>query len=294
MLRNWKSSSTLALTSLVVVTAVWGSTFLIVQNAVSRMPVMDFLAVRFSLAALVMLALRPNSWRSLTRRGLWHGFLLGVVLGLGYITQTFGLTLASAAVSGFITGMFVPLTPVIAWLLLRHKTHRITWLAVLLATIGLALLGLHGWSIGIGELLTLGCAIFFAIHIVGLGEWSSQHETYGLTLIQISTVAVISLIAAAPDGIATPPDTGTWIAVGVSAVLATALAFLVQTWAQALVSPTRAAVVMTMEPVFAGIFAVAIGGNQLTVQVIAGAICVMAAMFMVQLKTIPGTQGQKT
>jgi drug/metabolite transporter (DMT)-like permease len=293
MLRNWKSSSILALTALVAVTAVWGSTFLIVQNAVSRMPVMDFLAVRFSVAALVMLVLRPNCWRSLTRQGLWHGFLLGIVLGLGYIAQTFGLTLASASVSGFITGMFVPLTPVMAWLILRHKTHRITWLAISLATIGLALLGLHGWSIGIGELLTFGCAIFFAVHIVGLGKWSPQHKTYGLTLIQISTVAAISLIAAAPDGIILPPDSGVWITVGITAVLATAVAFLVQTWAQALVSPTRAAVIMTMEPVFAGVFGVVIGGNRLTVQVIAGAICILTAMIMVQRKSVPSTEEQK-
>jgi drug/metabolite transporter (DMT)-like permease len=294
MLRNWKSSSILALTALVAVTAVWGSTFLVVQNAVSRMPVMDFLGVRFAIAALVMLGLNPTCLRKITRRTMLHGVLLGVALGLGYITQTFGLLSASAAVSGFITGMFVPLTPVMAWVILRHRTNRITWLAVVLATVGLALLGLHGWSIGIGELLTLGCAIFFAIHIVGLGEWSVRHETYGLTLIQISTVAVISLIAAAPGGIALPPDGGVWTAVGLTAVLATAIAFLIQTWAQSLVSPTRAAVVMTMEPVFAGIFAVVIGGNHLTLQVIGGAICVLAAMFMVQLKSLPSSEGQKT
>jgi drug/metabolite transporter (DMT)-like permease len=285
MSRNWKSSSVLALTALVAVTAVWGSTFLIVQNAVLRMPVMDFLAVRFTVASLVMLALRPSCLKHITRRGLVRGVLLGIVLGLGYITQTFGLLSASAAVSGFITGMFVVLTPVIAWLVLRRKISRNTWLAVLLATFGLALLSLHGWSVGIGELLTLACAVFFAVHIVGLGEWSHRYETYGLTLIQISTVAVISLIASAPGGLMLPPDPGVWLAVGITAVLATAVAFLVQTWAQALVSPTRAAVVMTMEPVFAGIFAVAIGGNQLTVRVLIGAACVLAAMLIVQIKS---------
>jgi drug/metabolite transporter (DMT)-like permease len=285
MSRNWKSSPVLALTALVSVTAVWGSTFLIVQNAVIRMPVMDFLAVRFTIASLIMLILRPSCLKHITRRSLVHGFLLGIALGSGYIAQTFGLLSASAAVSGFITGMFVVLTPVIAWLVLRHKISRNTWLAVLLAIFGLALLSLHGWSLGIGESLTLACAIFFAIHIVGLGEWSYQHETYGLTLIQISTVAVISLIASAPGGIMLPPDPGVWLAIGITAVLATAAAFLVQTWAQALVSPTRAAVVMTMEPVFAGIFAVAIGGNQLTLRTVIGAVCVLAAMLIVQIKS---------
>jgi drug/metabolite transporter (DMT)-like permease len=285
-LKNWQSSSGLALTALVAVTAVWGSTFIVVQNAVLKMPVMDFLAIRFSLAALVMLALRPGCLRKINRGTLGHGIILGIVLGLGYVTQTFGLLTASAAVSGFITGMFVVLTPVISFLILGRKTGLYTWIAVILAAFGLALLSLHGWSIGIGEMLTLACAIFFAIHIVGLGEWSSRHDVYTLTLIQIATVAVISLVISAPGGISLPPDSSVWLAVGITAVLATAVAFWVQTWAQSLVSPTRAAVVMTMEPVFAGIFAVFFGGNQLTVRIIIGAVCVLAAMFIVQLKPV--------
>jgi drug/metabolite transporter (DMT)-like permease len=284
MVRNWKSSSALALTALVGVTAIWGSTFVIVQNAIARVPVMDFLAVRFSLAALVMMVFRPSCLRRLTWRVTWQGFLLGVVLGLGYIAQTFGLLSASATVSGFITGMFVVFTPVIAWIILRRKVNRNTWFAVILATLGLGLLGLHGWSIGIGELLTLGCAIFFAIHIVLLGEWSTMNDIYLLALVQIATVAVISLIVSLPGGISLPPDSEVWIAVGITAVLATAAAFLVQTWAQSLVSPTGAAVIMTMEPVFAGIFGVILGGNRITFQILAGALCVLTAMFIVQVK----------
>jgi drug/metabolite transporter (DMT)-like permease len=283
MFGKWKSSSQIALIALVGVTAVWGWTFLVVQNAISRTPVMDFLAVRFTIASVVMLVLRPRWLLGISRRGLWRGSLLGVVLGLGYIAQTFGLLSASAAVSGFITGMFVVLTPITAWIILRHKTSRSTLLAVVLACVGLGLLSLHGWSLGIGETLTLACAFFFALHIVGLGEWSSQYNPYGFTLIQISIVALISLVAAAPGGIEMPPDSAAWIAVGITSVLATALAFLVQTWAQSLVSPTRAAVIMTMEPVFAGIFAVVIGGNQLTARIIAGAACVLAAMLVIQL-----------
>ncbi len=288
---NWKSSSTLAITALVGVTVVWGVTFLVVQNAISRMPVMDFLAWRFTIAALVMVVLRPQCVRGITANELRHGIILGLVLGSGYILQTFGLLSASAAVSGFITGMFVVLTPVMGWLILRQRTNRNIWFAVVLAAIGLALLSLHGWVVGIGELLSFGCAIFFAIHIVGLGAWSSQHDTYRLTLIQIGTVAVVSLVVAVPGGITLIPDTEVWIAIGITAILATALAFLVQTWAQALVSPTRAAVVMTMEPVFAGIFAVVFGGNQLTLRIMVGAAMVLTAMYIVQIK--PSNQLQK-
>ena len=285
MSANWKSSPMIASLALVGVTAVWGYTFLAVQDAVARMPVMDFLAWRFLVASVVMIALRPTCLRNVTRLELLRGLGLGTVLGLGYIAQTYGLRYTSAAISGFITGMFVVLTPVVSWILLRRKTSRNTWMVVALATVGLALLSLNGWSVGIGELLTLGCAVFFAIHIVGLGEWSPQYDPYAFALLQIGAVAVISLIAATPGGIALPPDPGVWAVIGITGVLATAVAFFVQTWAQSLVSATRAAVVMTMEPVFAGLFAVVIGGNQLTLRTLGGAACILAAMFIINLKS---------
>jgi drug/metabolite transporter (DMT)-like permease len=214
---------------------------------------------------------------------------LGVVLGLGYITQTYGLQYASATVSGFITGMFVVFTPVMSWLILGKKVNRNTILAVVLATVGLALLSLHGWSVGTGELLTLTCAVFFAVHIVGLGEWSVKYDPYGFALLQIATVAVIALAVALPGGIKLPPDASTWETVGITAVFATAAAFLVQTWTQSLVPAVTAAIIMTMEPVFAGIFGVLFGKNQLTVQIIFGAVCVLTAMLMVALKSSPKT-----
>jgi drug/metabolite transporter (DMT)-like permease len=291
---NWKSSPIIASIALVGVTAVWGYTFLVVQDAIARMAVMDFLAWRFILASIVMIVLRPTCLRNITRLELLRGIGLGTVLGLGYITQTYGLLYTSAANSGFITGMFVVLTPVMSWILLRRKTNRNTWLVVALATVGLALLSLNGWSVGIGELLTLGCAVFFAIHIVGLGEWSSQYKPYAFSLLQIGTVAIISLIAAIHEGITVPSDPGVWEALVITGVLATAVAFFVQTWAQSLVSATRAAVVMTMEPVFAGLFAVVIGGNQLTLRTLGGAACILAAMLIINLKSSRSITRQKT
>ncbi len=282
---NWKSSHILALTAMVAVTAVWGGTFLMVQNAVSRMPVMDFLAIRFGLAALVMFLIRPRCLRGMTRAGFLRAVLVGLALGMGYITQTYGLQHTSASVSGFITGMSVVLTPVLSWLLLRRKGNRATIFAVILATIGLALLSLHGWAIGTGELLTLACAFFFALHIISLGKWSAQYDSYGLAVVQISVVAVITLVASIPGGITLPPDGTAWIAVGFTAVFATAAAFLIQTWAQSLVSPTRMAIVLVMEPVFAGLFGVFIGGDHLTPRMLGGAACVLAAMLISELRS---------
>ena len=282
-MRNWRSSSAIALTALVGITAVWGGTFLVVQEAIKRMPVMDFLAMRFTVATLVMLAVRPKCLKGLSRVGLARGAGLGVVLGLGYIAQTYGLTHTSASVSGFITGMFVVLTPVVSWVLLRKGANRNTVIAVVLATIGLGLLSLHGWSVGVGEGLTLACALFFALHIVGLGEWSAHYDPYAFALLQIGVAAIITLGASVPGGIKLPPDAAVWGAVAVTAVLATAVGFVIQTWAQSLVPPTRAAVVMTMEPVFAGLFGVFIGGNHLTPRILGGAACVLAAMLLAEL-----------
>ena len=284
-LKNWKSSPTLALIALVLVCVVWGSTFLIVQRAVAKMPVMDFLAVRFTVAAVIMFALRPTCLRGMTRQGLWQAIVLGVLLGLGYITQTYGLRYTSATISGFITGMYVVFTPVMSWLILRRRINRHTWIAVALATAGLAMLSLRSWSLGVGELLTLGCALVSAVYIVGLGEWSSKYEPYGFSALQIATVAIIALVSASPGGITLPPDIGVWWIVITTAIFATAIAFLVQTWAQSLVPATNAAIVMTMEPVFAGIFGVFFGGDKLSPHIIAGVVCVFIAISLIAIRS---------
>ena len=285
MARARRSSPELlgATAALVGVTAVWGSTFVVVKDAIERMAVMDFLAWRFAIAALVMAAVRPGAVLALTPAARRHGVLLGLALGGGYVAQTFGLQRTPATVSGFITGLFVVFTPLSAGLLLRRRVSSAAWLGVLVATAGLALLSLHGLSVGRGEAITLLCALAFALHIVGLGEWSTPRDAYGLAVVQLATVAVLSIVVAAPDTLRPPPDAGVWGAVLLTALAATALAFFVQTWAQAHLAPTRAAVVMTMEPVFAGVFGVAVGGDHLGVRTVTGALLVLAAMYLVEL-----------
>ena len=269
--------------ALVGVTAVWGSTFVVVKDAIEHMAVMDFLAWRFAIAALVMAAMRPRAVAELGATGRRHGLLLGSALAAGYVAQTYGLRRTPATVSGFITGLFVVFTPLCAGLLLRRRVDTASWLGVAVATGGLALLSLHGLSVGRGEAITLLCALSFALHIVGLGEWSRPEDAYGLAVVQLATVAVVSAVAAAPDTLAPPPDAKVWGAILLTALAATAVGFFVQTWAQAHLAPTRAAVVMTMEPVFAGVFGVAVGGDDLTARVVVGALLVLAAMFLVEL-----------
>jgi drug/metabolite transporter (DMT)-like permease len=277
--------------ALVGVTAIWGSTFVVVKRAVEQIPVADFLAWRFALAALVMLLLRPRAVASLGTAGRRAGVVVGLALGAGYLLQTLGLQHTSAAVSGFITGMFVVLTPVVGFVLLRERLSWLAGAAVLLATGGLALLSLHGWSVGYGELLTLGCALAFALHIVGLGRWAPQHDAYGLAVVQLLTTAVLCVVFAVPGGVALPRSWEVWGALGLTAIAATAIAFVVQTWAQARLSPTRAAVVMTMEPVFGGVFAVAVAGEVLGARTVLGALLVLAAMVLTEVGPRQGAEG---
>jgi drug/metabolite transporter (DMT)-like permease len=282
-----RRSGLLATAGLLATTAVWGSTFLVVKDAIASVPVLDFLGLRFAVACAAMLAVRPRALASLGRGGWRHGVLLGLVLAAGYTAQTFGLQTASASVSGFITGLFVVFTPLIGAVLLRRRVPAAVWVAVALATVGLGLISLHGLSMGRGELLTVVGAFFFALHIVGLGEWSHRHDAYALAVVQIATVAAVALLLAVAGpahhaGLALPPTAGGWAAVAVTALLGTAAGFFLQTWSQARMPATRAAVVLTMEPVFAGVTGV-LAGETLAVRGWIGAAMVLAAMYAVEL-----------
>ncbi|MDP9182083.1 MAG: DMT family transporter [Actinomycetota bacterium] len=277
--------------ALIGVTGIWGSTFVVVQDAIEQIPVTDFLTWRFGLAAVVMLALRPRSVAALGPRGRRAGTLVGLALGVGYLLQTVGLQHTSAAVSGFITGMFVVLTPLGAALLLKSSVSRSAWFAVLLATVGLGLLSLHGLSIGYGELLTLGCAAAFALHIVGLGRWAASFDSFGLAVVQLLTTAALCGAFAVPGGLALPRTAQVWWALALTALGATAVGFVVQTWAQSVMAPTRAAVIMTMEPVFAGLTAVVLAHESLGPRTLLGAFLVLSAMLLVEVGPRHGAEG---
>jgi drug/metabolite transporter (DMT)-like permease len=185
----------------------------------------------------------------------------------------------------------VVLTPLGAAVLLRRPPGRAAWLAVGLATVGLGLLSLHGFAVGAGELLTLGCAAAFALHIVGLGQWAKSYDAFGLAVVQLLTTTLLCGLVAVPGGLAVPPDASVWGALALTALAATALAFVVQTWAQAHLAPTRAAVVMTMEPVFGGVFAVLLAGEVLGLRTLLGAALVLAAMVLTEVGPRNGAEG---
>jgi len=278
---------------LLAMTAAWGSTFVLIKDVVARMPVADFLAVRFAVAALAMLALFPRQVRRLGRGGIARGLALGAIYGAAQLLQTWGLALIAPSVSGFATGMYVVFTPILAMLLTGQRMPGATWLAVLLATAGLALLSLRGFSVDAGVWLTLASAVLYALHIVALGQWSRPQQALGLSAVQMAAIAAVCALATAPHGgPVLPPDRGAWLAVLYMALVAGAGAMLVQTWAQAHLSATRAAIVMTTEPVFAAAFAVAFGRDALTWRMLAGGTLVLAAMYLTELLPRRGAAGE--
>jgi drug/metabolite transporter (DMT)-like permease len=277
------SSTTWAVLGLLAVTAAWGSTFFLLKGVVERVPVSDFLAVRFLLAAAAVWLIAPRSVSRLTSAERRSGIVLGLVYGGAQLLQTVGLQTTSASVSGFVTGMYVVFTPLLGALLLRARIGRTVWIAVGLSTLGLAVLSLQGFAVGGGEALTLASALLYAVHIVGLGVWSSARSALGLTVVQLLTITVVCGAAAAPGGVVLPQTGGDWFALVYMALVAGAAALVVQTWAQAHLTATRAAIIMTMEPVWAGFFAVLLGGERLGLRVVLGGGLVLAAMYLVEL-----------
>ena len=272
--------------ALLSVSAAWGFAFVVMKDAIERQTVNNFLFSRFVLAVVVMLLIRPQCIKYFNKDLLLRGSAAGLFLGGGYILQTLGLkSTESAALTGFITGLYVVFTPLIAAVILRVRITLFTWVCVGIATLGLGLLSLEGWEIGTGALLVLASAIAFAAHIIALGKWSSGRDAYAMTVVQLAMCALLTGVASFFEGgYQLPPDRGVWATVIFTAVVCTAVAFVIQTWSQAHMSTTKVAVILTMEVVFAAIFAILFGGESLTPQKAIGGVLVVIAMFAIVTK----------
>lgn len=237
--------------SLLFVTAVWGATFVMVQEAVSAFPVFAFLALRFALATAVLLPLARQAPRpaadgnSRPFARYLPGVLVGLALFAGYAFQTFGLRYTTPAKAGFITGLSVVLVPLGQAIFLRRASGLGPAVGVLLATVGLALLSLEpDLSVGRGDLLVLACAVSFAAHILLVGRFAPTWPPAQLAFTQIATVAVLSILAALALERPVPwPADNVWFAAAFTGLLATALAFFVQSRAQRATSPTHTALI---------------------------------------------------
>ncbi len=270
--------------ALLLVSAAWGMAFVVMKPAIERQSVNNFLFTRFLMAVLVMILIRPQVLKFLTKDLLLRGLAAGFLLGGGYIFQTVGLANTGAAITGFVTGLYVVLTPLFAGLIFKERVSKNTWFYVFMATVGLALLSLKGWSVGFGELMVFFSAIAFAAHITALSKWSAGRDVYAMTITQLTMCAAMTGVASAFEGYSAPPDNGVWGVVIFTAVFATAIAFIVQTWSQAHMSATKVAVILTMEVVFAAFFAIIFASERLTLQAALGGILVVTAMYLIVLK----------
>jgi drug/metabolite transporter (DMT)-like permease len=261
---------------LVAVTAVWGWTFVVVQDAIALYGVVPFLAVRFVLAGA---ALAPIYAMKLTRRSLLVGGGIGVVLAAGYLFQTTGLLFTTPTNSGLITGLFVVFAPLADRLLFGVDVSRQVVLAVALSLIGMVLLAGGGpeganW----GDLLTLLCAAALGLHIALLSRYAASHDAGALTLAQILSIALLFFIVWPFFATVSLPPSEVWVALLVTGLLASAGAFLVQTTVQQHIPAARTAIILTMEPVFAAIFGYWLAGDRLVALQIFGGVLILCAL----------------
>lgn len=284
--------------ALLLVAAIWGTTFIMVKDAVARYPIFAFLAIRFTLATVALLPLLR--WPQLARRlgcppsdnpashplnPLTAGTLLGVLLFASYAFQTSGLQYTTPAKAAFITGLSVVIVPLLAALLWRRMPQPAALAGVMLATGGLALLSLNAdLSMSRGDLLVLGCAVCVALHILTTGIFAPRADPMRLTVIQLLTVAALSgLFALLWERPLAFPSAAVWFAAAFTGLLASSLAFGVQTVAQRFTSATHTALIFVMEPVFAALSSYALGRETLTTRSWLGCGLILAGMLVAEL-----------
>jgi drug/metabolite transporter (DMT)-like permease len=272
-----------ALLALIAVTAVWGVTFVQVKDAVALYPLFAFLAVRFAIATATLALPAAKRVRDLGRGGLAGGAFLGLLLAAGYVLQTAGLQRTTVSSTGFITGMYVVLTPLIALVLYRTRSGLAAWAGVLLATAGLAMLsGIHAGSVT-GDLLVLAGAVVYSLQIVLMERYAPRYDALAFTFVEMAAACLgLLAVALALGDLRVPHGWTVWGALLVTGVFASALGYLVQTWAQRRTSATRTALAFTMEPVWTAFFGYTLAGDRLGALGWGGCAAIMAGIVLAE------------
>jgi drug/metabolite transporter (DMT)-like permease len=249
---------------LVAVTAVWGVTFVQIKDALELYPLFAFLAIRFAIAVATLAIPAAARLRSLGRSGVVSGVALGSLLAAGYALQTAGLERTTVSAAGFVTGMYVVLTPVFGLVLFGFRPDASVWFAVALAVAGLAMLSGISTGSPVGDLLVLAAAALYALQIALMERIAPRYDPLALTTVQMATAFVgFAVVAVAAGQVEVPRGATVWGALVVTGVFASALAYLAQAWAQRRTSATQTALVFALEPVWAGIFGFALAGDRL-------------------------------
>ena len=268
-----------ALLALVLVTAIWGVTFVQIKDALELYPLFAFLAVRFAIAVAALAPFAGSRIRTLGRDGALAGAALGALLAVGYALQTAGLDRTTVSAAGFVTGMYVVLTPVFGVLLFRTRAGATVWAGVALAVGGLAMLsGVQAGSVS-GDLLVLAGAAAYAVQIVLMERFAPRYDPLAFTICEMAAAFVaFGVVALALGQVELPHGWTVWGALVVTGVFASALGYVVQAWAQQRTSAARTALLFALEPVFAGIFGYALAGDRLGWQGWAGCAVILAGI----------------
>ncbi|KUP08001.1 hypothetical protein Q73_07820 [Bacillus coahuilensis m2-6] len=290
-----KQRSIIADILLLCVSFIWGTTFVLVQNAVDTFPPFSFLTIRFLIASILLyfvIQLLPTKKLYLTKSLLLHGCIIGTAIFIGFSFQTFGLLYTSSSKAGFITGLNVIIVPFLAFFLSKKGVSLKTCIGAILSLMGLFFLsGLTEASVNLGDILVLICAFGFAFQIFYTDKFASMHDVLNLTLIQLFTVLVLSFLGVL--FFESPSLLVEWkvyqqpsviLALIITGILATAVAFFVQTWAQTFTTPTRVAIIFAMEPVFAAFTGILFAREVLTWSQLIGCLFILFGMLVVELK----------
>lgn len=271
--------------ALIGVTFLWGATFLIVHHAMEASGPFFFVGLRFGTASLLALPLAWPVLRGLTARELRAGLVIGLCIFGGYSLQTWGLRTISSSSSAFITAAYVPLVPLLQWIILRRRPHLASWIGVALAFAGLLLVAApeKGIALGLGETLTLISTLSIALEIIFIGLWAGEVNVARVTFVQLAATSLFAFLTMIPMGEEVPPFSWTVIlsACGLGAM--TALIQFVMNWAQRSVSPTRATVIYAGEPVWAGIIG-RIAGERLPPAALLGGMLIVAAVIVSEIR----------
>lgn len=273
--------------ALIFITMIWGGTFLAVQYALNFSSPMFFVGCRFAVAALAIFLISIRSIRGLTLKEVMAGTAIGVVIGIGYGTQTIALQSILSSESAFLTALYVPLVPILMWVIFQKRPSLMTWIGTILAFIGLVLLtgnGISTISLSYGQTLTLICAFVIALEIILIGYFAGKVNLRRVTVIQLAVASLLSFCSMPLVGEHSIPSFS-WqlLVVALGLGLASALIQFVMNWAQRMVDPTRAAIIYAGEPVWAGVFG-RIAGERLPLLALLGGCLVVLGVLVSELK----------
>ena len=281
-----KRKKRLSLAALFAMTFIWGTSFVILKNTLESISTLYILAVRFTGAAVIMAAVGAREWKTADRKYLVGGTLMGVCMFLAYVFQTYGLVYTTPGKNAFLTTTYCVIVPFLYWALRGRRPDKYNVVAAILCVIGVGLISLDaGMSVNIGDVLTVICGLFYALHIIVSAKYVRGRSVVLLTAVQFAAAAVLSWISAlifapAPSG----APASAWLSVAYLCVMCTAVCFGLQAFGQKYTPPSQTAVIMTLESVFGAAISILFFNEQLTLKLFFGFLAVFIAVLISETK----------